>query len=256
METRYFATQYNLVSNISQLQQWYDAKFSLQWRHNGRHGVSNHQLHDCLLNRLPRRRSKEASKVRVTGLCAGNSTVGGDFTAQMSSNAENASIWWRHHVELGTFAFGHEITHTCVYCVYHMYLWGEDNSGYQQFGKYKNRRVYPSPKPPPPFFLIKMDLPTSSSIRRTKFLNLNVSRLVLQLSLPNRVKPGVESSMKIWLEQRWHAMLQLHLSDQQVFCYTGVTYIRSLVVILIPNHTPSKVWDVTHALCSDHHGAI
>ena len=198
METRYFATQYNLVSNISQLQQWYDAKFSLQWRHNGRHGVSNHQLHDCLLNRLPRRRSKEASKVRVTGLCAGNSTVGGDFTAQMSSNAENASIWWRHHVELGTFAFGHEITHTCVYCVYHMYLWGEDNSGYQQFGKYKNRRVYPSPKPPPPFFLIKMDLPTSSSIRRTKFLNLNVSRLVLQLSLPNRVKPGVESSMKTW----------------------------------------------------------
>ena len=26
--------------------------FTLQWRHNGRDGVSNHQLHHCLLNRL------------------------------------------------------------------------------------------------------------------------------------------------------------------------------------------------------------
>ena len=34
---------------------------SLQWRHNGRDGVSNHQPHDCLLNRLFGRRSKSAS---------------------------------------------------------------------------------------------------------------------------------------------------------------------------------------------------
>ena len=27
-------------------------KCSLQWRHNERDGVSNHQPHDCLLNRL------------------------------------------------------------------------------------------------------------------------------------------------------------------------------------------------------------
>ena len=39
----------------------------------------------------------------VTGLCAGNSSVIGEF-AQMASNAENVSIWWRHH-ELGV-AFG------------------------------------------------------------------------------------------------------------------------------------------------------
>ena len=45
----------------------------LFWRHNGRDGVSNHQPHDCLLNRLFRRRSKKTSKLRVTGLCAGNS---------------------------------------------------------------------------------------------------------------------------------------------------------------------------------------
>ena len=68
-----------------------------QWRHNGHDGISNHQPHDCLLNRLFRRRSKKTSKLRVTGLCAGNSPVTGEFPAQMASNAENVSIWWRHH---------------------------------------------------------------------------------------------------------------------------------------------------------------
>ena len=46
---------------------------SLQWHHNGRDSVSNHQPHDCLLNRLFGRRSKRTWKLRVTGLCAGNS---------------------------------------------------------------------------------------------------------------------------------------------------------------------------------------
>ena len=36
-----------------------------------------------------RRRSKKTSKLNDTGLCAGNSPVTG--------NAENVSIWWRHH---------------------------------------------------------------------------------------------------------------------------------------------------------------
>ena len=48
---------------------------SLQWRHNDQDGVSNHQPHGCLLNRLFRRRSKKTSKLRVTGLCEGNSPV-------------------------------------------------------------------------------------------------------------------------------------------------------------------------------------
>ena len=69
---------------------------SLQWRHNGPYSVSNHQPHDCLLNRLSRRRSKKTSKLRVTGLCAWNSPGTGEFPAQMASNAENVSIWWRH----------------------------------------------------------------------------------------------------------------------------------------------------------------
>ena len=69
----------------------------LQWRHYGHDGVSNHQHHDCLLSRLFRRRSKKTSKLWVTGLCAGNSPGTGEFHAQMASNAENISIWWRHH---------------------------------------------------------------------------------------------------------------------------------------------------------------
>ena len=77
-------------------------KSPLQWRHNGLDSVSNHQRNDSLLNRLFRRRSKQTSKLRVTGLCAGNSPVPGEFPAQMASIAENVSIWWRHHDNLLT----------------------------------------------------------------------------------------------------------------------------------------------------------
>ena len=69
----------------------------LRWRHNERDSVSNHQPHDCLLSRLIRRRSKKTSKLRVTGLCVGNSPGTGEFPTQMASYAENVSIWWRHH---------------------------------------------------------------------------------------------------------------------------------------------------------------
>ena len=40
---------------------------------------------------------KKTSKLRVTGLCLGNSPVTGEFPVQRVSNAENVSIWWRHH---------------------------------------------------------------------------------------------------------------------------------------------------------------
>ena len=48
-------------------------KKALHWRHNDHDGVSNHQPHGCLLNRLFRRRSKKTSKLRVIGLCVRNS---------------------------------------------------------------------------------------------------------------------------------------------------------------------------------------
>ena len=41
---------------------------------------------------------KKTSKLRVTGLCEGNSLVTSEFPAQRASNAENVSIWWRFHV--------------------------------------------------------------------------------------------------------------------------------------------------------------
>ena len=43
------------------------------------------------------RKSKKIAKLRVTGLCVGNSPLTGEFPAQMASNVENVSIWWRHH---------------------------------------------------------------------------------------------------------------------------------------------------------------
>ena len=60
----------------------------LQWRHSERDDVSNHRRRDCLLNRLFRRRSKKTSKLRVTGLCEGNSPVTGEFPTQRASDAE------------------------------------------------------------------------------------------------------------------------------------------------------------------------
>ena len=44
----------------------------------------------------------KTSKLRVTSLCAGNSPVTGEFPAQMASNVENLSIWWRQHVLCNT----------------------------------------------------------------------------------------------------------------------------------------------------------
>ena len=84
---------------------------ALQWRHNGRDGVSNHPSHYCLLNRYIWRRSKKSSKLRVTGLCAGNSPVTGQFPAHMASNAENVSTHWRHHGKLSS-------TQHCLFYVY------------------------------------------------------------------------------------------------------------------------------------------
>ena len=74
-----------------------DLVITLRWRHNGPDSASNYQPHECLLSRLFRRRSKKTSKLRVTGLCAGNSPGTGELPAQMASNAENVFTWWRHH---------------------------------------------------------------------------------------------------------------------------------------------------------------
>ena len=79
-----------ITQTFSTSLRWF-VETSLQWRHNGRDGVSDHRPHDCLLNRLFRRRSKITSKLCVTVLCVGNSPT------QRAINVENGSIWWRHH---------------------------------------------------------------------------------------------------------------------------------------------------------------
>ena len=89
--------------------QW-NYKLFLRWRHNGRDGVTNHQPHDCLLNRLFGRRSKKTSKLHVIGLCVGNSPGTGEFPTQMASNAKNVSNWWRHHAYTRLY-----LDHHCVF---------------------------------------------------------------------------------------------------------------------------------------------
>ena len=55
---------------------------SLQWRQNEHDGITNHRRLDCSLYRLFRRKWKKTSKLRVIGLCEGNSPVTGEFPAQ------------------------------------------------------------------------------------------------------------------------------------------------------------------------------
>ena len=108
-----------MLVQVKRSQNWltrYFVNYPLQWRHNGRDNVSNHQPHDCLLNCLFRRRSKKTSKLRVTGLCVGNSPGTGEFPAQMASNAENVSIWWRHHVDGSIrYTVGKTTSHTLIF---------------------------------------------------------------------------------------------------------------------------------------------
>ena len=66
---------------------------SLQRRHNERDGISNHQPHHCLHNGLFRPRSKKTSKLSVTGLCAGNSPVTGEFPGDRWISRTNGQ--WR-----------------------------------------------------------------------------------------------------------------------------------------------------------------
>ena len=73
------------VSYIGDAWKVYECFHSLQWHHNERHDVSIHRRLGCLLNRLFWRRPKKISKLRVTGLCEGNSPVTYEFPAQRAS---------------------------------------------------------------------------------------------------------------------------------------------------------------------------
>ena len=61
----------------------FHCSYPLQWHHNDRDGVSNHQPHNCLLNLFSMCRSKKTSKLCVTALCAENSQHTGQVTRKM-----------------------------------------------------------------------------------------------------------------------------------------------------------------------------
>ena len=69
--------------------------FSLQWRHND--GVWNYRRLDCLLNRLFMHGSNKTLNFLITGFCEGNPSVTDGLPQQRASDAQNISIWLRHH---------------------------------------------------------------------------------------------------------------------------------------------------------------
>ena len=72
------------------------------------------------------RRSKNTSKLRVTGLCEGNSPETSEFPAQRASNAENVSIWWRNHACPFWFFLSHRLI----------------SIRRQRFGKFRRRNLF------------------------------------------------------------------------------------------------------------------
>ena len=103
---------------------------SLQWRHNERDGISNHQPHDYLLNRLFRSRWKKTSKLRVTGLCGGihrgpvNSPHKGTVTRKMFLFDDvimwNIMFHWCPQHYLGDSKYA-----VIISCCEHNYWWFE-----------------------------------------------------------------------------------------------------------------------------------
>ena len=60
---------------------------------------------------------KNTPKLRVSGLCEGNSPVTGEFPTQRASNAQNDSIWWRHHVIQHSWSWSRNTSREI--CLYH-----------------------------------------------------------------------------------------------------------------------------------------
>ena len=94
---------------------------TLQWHHNGHDCTSNHQPHDCLLKPFIQKQIKENIKALSHWFWVGNSQMTSEFPAQMSSNEEKVSIWWRHHELYSSTRFSTfqgrmltcEISHLC-----------------------------------------------------------------------------------------------------------------------------------------------
>ena len=75
---------------------WHVVHQALQWRHNERDGATNPRRLDCLLNRFGH--INQNIEAPHHWPLWGNLPVTCEFPAQRASNAENVSIWRRHHV--------------------------------------------------------------------------------------------------------------------------------------------------------------
>ena len=73
----------NAFHSTTALSKQWSFYLTLQWRHNERDGVPDHQPHDFLLSPFIQAQIKtKTSKLRVTGLREGNSSVTGEFPAE------------------------------------------------------------------------------------------------------------------------------------------------------------------------------
>ena len=94
---------------------------SLQWRHNGGEGASNHQPHHCFLNHLFRRRWKKTSKLCVIGLCHPRHSVESPSMVDPQWNMWYWGSKWNLHTvcwsavgcEWGTTSVYFGITYVC-----------------------------------------------------------------------------------------------------------------------------------------------
>ena len=116
-------------------------------------------------------------KYHITDLCEGNLPVTGEVPAQGASNAENISIWWRHH------ACEEWVGYIILsFSVWEMFCVENQGNSKNMFFPHVEWCLY---------------YRKISNISRIQSQNLNASRLVLQLPLPNPLKPCVKSRMKL-----------------------------------------------------------
>ena len=109
---------------------------ALQWRHNQHDGVSNYSsVTICFTQPFI-----QAQTLRVFGLCEGNSPATGEVPAQRASNAQNVSIWRRHHepqkVELFILAVAQYFVRSCR----PFWIWATLSDRQQQ--KYKRPEIF------------------------------------------------------------------------------------------------------------------
>ena len=78
-DQRNYQSSAQMANNVENISIWWRHHVILQEHYNNLDGASNHRRLDCLLNRFFRCGSKKTSKLRVTGLCEGNSPVTGEL---------------------------------------------------------------------------------------------------------------------------------------------------------------------------------